>query len=223
MHALVSPGTSPRKPASAGAPQMPDRAPDCLLSAINMLSLGIVLADGTGRIAFANLAAKTLLRLRKGARGVTTLDRPFRDVIRRGRTGAEPQTTPHIALTVSGSRSLFVLSAPCPSGGDSAPDEATHILFIGEPSHHALQDLSPLASHYRLTRAETRLLQALVKGDTIGTYAKRAGITHNTAKGYLKQLFRKTFTTRQSDLVRLILANPILHLVSSEGAARKLG
>jgi DNA-binding CsgD family transcriptional regulator len=74
-------------------------------------------------------------------------------------------------------------------------------------------DLRPITRLYGLTGAEARLLQALVRGERVGTYAKNAGITLNTAKGYLKQLFSKTQTRRQSDLLRLVLSNPLLRLV----------
>jgi DNA-binding CsgD family transcriptional regulator len=197
-----------------------------------MLDLGILLIGREGGIAFANRAAETLLRLRQGSRIgsqptghsrqiTVTLDRKLQAVIGRSRNRAERHAEHHaechVALTISGGRSLFLLSVPCSGAGASAPP--IDILFVSRASRESPRDLSAIAPHYGLTRAETRLLHALVKGDTIGAYAKHAGITLNTAKGYLKQLFRKTTTARQSDLVRLILANPILQLVSSEAAA----
>jgi DNA-binding CsgD family transcriptional regulator len=194
-----------------------------LLRAIDMLDLGIALVGHEGRITFANHAAATLLRLRKTSHGdgqpagdsraaATAIDQQMRTAIRRGR---EPR---YFSLPIGDGRSLFLLSVPCGRGDARASDEPMNILFLSKPSRR-LRDLSAVAPHYGLTRAETRLLQALVKGDTIGAYAKRAGITLNTAKGYLKQLFRKTSTTRQSNLVRLILANPILHLISTTAPA----
>jgi DNA-binding CsgD family transcriptional regulator len=195
---------------------------ECLLRAINKLDLGILLVGSEGRIAFANRAAETLLRLRQGSRigsrptghsqqMTVTLDRKLQAVIGRGRNRAER----HVTLTISGGQSLFLLSVPCSGSSDPPID----ILFVSRAARESPRDLSAIAPHYGLTRAETQLLHALVKGDTIGAYAKRAGISLNTAKGYLKQLFRKTTTARQSDLVRLILANPILQLVSSDAAA----
>jgi DNA-binding CsgD family transcriptional regulator len=193
---------------------------ECLLHAIDMLDLGIALVGREGRITFANYAAAALLRMRKTAhaggrpagqtRAVTAaIDQQLRAAIRRGREER------YFSLPMADGRSLFLLSVPCRHSDERACDETTNILFVTEPSRRSLRDLSVIAPHYGLTRAETRLLQALVNGDTIGIYAKRVGITLNTAKGYLKQLFRKTSTARQSDLVRLILADPILHLVSA--------
>jgi DNA-binding CsgD family transcriptional regulator len=198
--------------------------PECLLHAIDLLDLGIALVGREGRIAFANQAAATLLRMRKMAPGggrptgqsravMAAIDQQLRAAIQRG------SQERYFSLPIAEGRSIFLLSVPCRHSDERACDEITNILFVTEPSRHSLRDLSAIAPHYGLTRAETRLLQALVKGDTIGTYAKRVGITLNTAKGYLKQLFRKTSTARQSDLLRLILADPILHLVSAQASA----
>jgi DNA-binding CsgD family transcriptional regulator len=188
-----------------------------------MLDLGIALVGRGGRITFANRAAARLLRLRHTPHGdgqpagqpgpaMAAVDQQLRSAIKRGREQR------YFSLPIADGRSLFLLSVPCGRDGLHSSDEPMNILFLSEPSRR-LRDLSAIAPHYELTRAEMRLLQALVNGDTIGTYAKRAGITLNTAKGYLKQLFRKTSTTRQSNLMRLILANPILHLVSAEAPA----
>jgi len=70
-----------------------------------------------------------------------------------------------------------------------------------------------VALAYGLTRAETRL-GALLDGKRLGDYAREAGITLFTAKGYLKQIFIKTGVNRQADLVRLILGDPALRLVA---------
>jgi DNA-binding NarL/FixJ family response regulator len=66
--------------------------------------------------------------------------------------------------------------------------------------------------------ARCRVAHALVGGERVGTYAKQAGITLNTAKGYLKQLFSKTRIRRQFDLLRLVLSNPLLRLVSTRSS-----
>src|ERR1700676_3120219 len=89
---------------------------ECLLGAINKLDLGILLVGSEGRIAFANHAAQTLLRLRKGSRSgsrptghsrdiTATLDRQLQAVIRRGRNRTlrhvERHAEPHASLTTS--------------------------------------------------------------------------------------------------------------------------
>jgi DNA-binding CsgD family transcriptional regulator len=78
-----------------------------------------------------------------------------------------------------------------------------------------------VAQRYGLAPSEARLLLTLIEGRRISDYATEAGITLNTAKEYLKKLFDKTGTSRQADLVRLILADPVLRLtVLSDRATR---
>jgi len=69
-----------------------------------------------------------------------------------------------------------------------------------------------LAQTYGLTWAEAKLLSALIAGETLGDYCKRAGIRPNTGKSHLRQVFAKTQTNRQTDAVREVLTNPIIHL-----------
>jgi DNA-binding CsgD family transcriptional regulator len=70
-----------------------------------------------------------------------------------------------------------------------------------------------------LTPAETRLLRSLLDGKRLADYARDADIGLFTAKGYLKQIFSKTGASRQADLVRLVLADPILRLVAMRQGA----
>lgn len=65
---------------------------------------------------------------------------------------------------------------------------------------------------YGLTPAEARLVEALLAGATIQEYADRAGVSLHTAKTQLKHVFAKTGATRQADLIRDLLGNPVLKM-----------
>src|SRR5262249_55410938 len=190
-----------------------------------MLNVGILVADREGRITFANRMAQALLQCRAGQSIHCVLreetppdgkapDRPLRAAIARRERGADF----YLALSKATNKSLIVLVVPRGSAGRSPGRELDPILFVSDPTAEPDLDLRPVARLYGLTRAETWLLRALLKGKRIGEYAKQAGITINTAKGYLKQLFSKTRVSRQSDLMRLVLANPVLRLVSTKRA-----
>src|ERR1700731_710353 len=111
---------------------------------------------------------------------------------------------------------LVVLSLPFHT--DRGTGASSSILFVYDPAVEPEVELRPITRLYGLTRAEARLLEALVRGERVGTYAKNAGITLNTAKGYLKHLFSKTPPRRQSDLLRLVLSNPLLRLMRPDQA-----
>jgi DNA-binding CsgD family transcriptional regulator len=65
---------------------------------------------------------------------------------------------------------------------------------------------------YGLTPAEARLTMALLAGRRLADYAAEQKISLNTAKYYLKEVFTKTGHTRQADLLRDLLINPVLGL-----------
>jgi len=63
-----------------------------------------------------------------------------------------------------------------------------------------------LRSHFGLTPAEARLALHLVAGETLRCAAVKLSITYETARTSLKNIFRKTGTCRQAELIILILA-----------------
>lgn len=58
---------------------------------------------------------------------------------------------------------------------------------------------------YSLTQAELRVATALVSGVTPQVAATSLGISCNTVKTHLQRIFEKTSTSRQSDLIALMM------------------
>ena len=56
-----------------------------------------------------------------------------------------------------------------------------------------------------LSGAEARLASALAAGRTLAEYAKEAGLSRNTVRNQLGIVFAKTGTSRQTELVALIV------------------
>ncbi len=71
-------------------------------------------------------------------------------------------------------------------------------LLAGELDTNRLAKLS-------LTPAETRLAIALFKGQSVEAFAKEAGISINTARWYVKQIYAKTGVKRQTELIHVLL------------------
>jgi DNA-binding CsgD family transcriptional regulator len=63
---------------------------------------------------------------------------------------------------------------------------------------------------YDLSPAELRVATALLAGKSPGEYANEAGLTLHTVRSQLKNLFSKTYTRRQSELVALLSKLPPL-------------
>jgi len=93
---------------------------------------------------------------------------------------------------------------------------ATVIIFLFDPDASTPPAVTTLMTLYQLTPAEARLLRALVAGDRMSDYAERAGISINTANTQLKQVFAKTETDRQADLIRLVLRDVVAGLARAE-------
>ena len=90
--------------------------------------------------------------------------------------------------------------------------EPLAIIYIASPD--GAHSISPakIAKAYALTAAESRLAAAVVNGESLKEYADRVGISVQTAKSQLKQVFSKVGIRRQSELVRDILSNPLFKI-----------
>jgi DNA-binding CsgD family transcriptional regulator len=82
---------------------------------------------------------------------------------------------------------------------------ATSAIFVAEPD--AQIDGSPdrLRRIYGFTRVEAEVAARIAMGMRLPEVSEDLGITIHTVRGYLKQLFVKTDTHRQPDLVRVLL------------------
>jgi DNA-binding CsgD family transcriptional regulator len=201
---------------------------EALLRGLNGLGIGIILAAGDGHILFANEVAEAILRCGDGIGA------------RRERLyAATPAATSELHRRVHGAACTGaklgrhaggVLSLPCRAGEMSllicpfsidvgiviGPVVPTALIFLATPSDHPPTRQSDLKSVYDLTTAESKLVCALLAGSSVGAYAEVSGVSLATAKTHLQHVFRKTGQSRQSELLRHILSNPVLRLASKE-------
>ena len=68
------------------------------------------------------------------------------------------------------------------------------------------ESIDRLRSHFGLTLAEARLVLHLATGETLRSAALKLGTTYETARTSLKNIFQKTGTHRQPELIMVILA-----------------
>ena len=211
------------------------------MDSLDRLSLGVLLVGSRCEILFANAVAERLiaksagilstcgrLHLADGARSsileqlildassLLTPSRKGGDKMEKlaGGLGAQIKSCDGaLSVLVDEHRSLSLLVCPVPPHCRTlhAARPAAAMIFISESGAKVV---SPeiFSQLYGLSPAETRLVVALLEGERLQDYAERISITLNTAKTQLKHVFEKTGVARQSDLVRHILANPILAL-----------
>jgi DNA-binding CsgD family transcriptional regulator len=182
-----------------------------LVEILNHLAVVVIVVDRQLRIVHANAAAGELLsegRLLSSVCGTLTATNSrnheaLRRVIR------EPDSDTKLVCLETERRVTIatVLSL------SSSPHEtygrwrsASAAVFVhSQPSFDKGME-NTLGMAFRLTSMETRVLSALLEGLSLPAIATRHQITVNTVRWHLKQLFEKTNTRRQSDLIRIASA-----------------
>lgn len=187
-------------------------------SALNHADVGVVLLDSDADILFANGAASRLLDggigVRRRRRSLTSSDLSEAvklqiaiDHVIDGRTSALAPQTPVVALGRGAGQRPLIVSVLPPEEPVAGPRSVAAILYLCDPD----QDLKPLMQgacrYYRLSPVETRLAVELAAGLSLVESATRLRIKEQTARSYLKQIFIKTGTCRQGELIRVLLTS----------------
>ncbi len=77
-------------------------------------------------------------------------------------------------------------------------------VLVSDPERPRGPPVPHLQALFHLTPAEARLAAQLSAGEPLRIAASRLGITYGTARSRLTQLFRKTSTQSQGQLIRLL-------------------
>ncbi len=189
--------------------------------ALNRIAVGVFLIDAERKVLFRNRRADDLIAEADGLslsrEGLLRGEKPaqtqaLRDIIDMAVArvaNGERQSSDAVALTRdSGKRPLIAVA--CPLGrGPAATGEPAVGLFVTDPEWRSSDAAEAVAQLYGLSPAETRLALALVRGLRLDEIAEEFGLSRNTVSYTLKNLFRKTETDRQADLISLFLSNPV--------------
>ena len=185
--------------------------------AFDRVALGAVLADEDARPVLANRAAYRIAAQQDGfviasdgLRGATSADtrvlqRAIGEVARGGtRTGLGLRLS-----RASSSRPYEVMVVPVSRGRRwPARRRRTAIVFISDSGLSFVSPTRLVHDLYGLTAAETRLALLLLSGQTMHEAVAVLGVSRNTAHSQLASIFRKTGTSSQAELVRVLLRGP---------------
>lgn len=189
---------------------------------LDRLDRAIVVTGPEGEIRFANRAADRLLSRGNGidaTRGRLRATRPCdTDALRllidgaaRTGVGTGQIAVDAVAIRCSDdSPPLAVVAEPLAAAhGDRLGHEASPgaVLFIGESEASSRPSVDRLRVVYGLTPAEARLTSLVVDGHDIASAALAAAVSENTVKYHLKTIFGKVGVSRQTQLVRRVLAD----------------
>jgi DNA-binding CsgD family transcriptional regulator/GAF domain-containing protein len=191
---------------------------DASAAALDRLTHGVLLVDASGRIMLANRAAGEILRAHDGL-----------SVHHRELFGARVQDTNALRRLIadavgistgdglgaggmvmigrpSGRAALRVLVTPVARRQVLLGREgAAACIFVTDPERFHVPSSAHVRHVFGLTAAETRVAMAMLDGKTVEMLADELCISRNTARTHLQRLFAKTGTTRQADLIRILL------------------
>jgi DNA-binding CsgD family transcriptional regulator len=184
-----------------------------LTETLHLIASPVLIVDGGGRLQFANRAAETLLsagdglRLNRGTvvpsgRAQATLLAETLANLARGPDAARSPAHDLAIQRPASDRPLLLRFAMLPrsEGGDGP-----RIAVFVDLATGVARGIDRLQQTLRLTKAETRLLEGLVAGESLAELSEKQRVSVNTLRVHLSRLFQKTGTHRQAELVRFAL------------------
>jgi DNA-binding CsgD family transcriptional regulator len=179
------------------------------------LATGVILFDRRGRLLHANAAAREIAG---GGRGLVLEGGALTAVCPRDRDALAAAVAK--ALDRSAQRcSTLAIGA----GSERAPLRVTiaglgrtlppqprlrgpaAVAFVTDPERGPAEEPEVLRTLFGLTAMQARLTSRLAAGVDLAKAAGALGISRATARTYLKQVFRRTRTRRQGELISLAL------------------
>mgnify|MGYP001321728949 CR=1 FL=1 len=182
-------------------------------AALDRLPVGVLVVDGANHVLFMNRRGAALCAEEDGlllgsgrqCRAATTAETAALHAAV-AETLANGATTALSVARPSMKRPYSVLISPLTEAG--AQDTPSAALYVSDPDDLPLVPADQLGRLLDLTPAEARIAHSLALGHSLDEAATASGVTVSTARTYLKQVFVKTGTTRQAELVKLVLGLP---------------
>jgi DNA-binding CsgD family transcriptional regulator len=179
--------------------------------ALKVIASGVVLVDAEGQVVRANATAEKMIATgdpllersgRLQLRGDELETKVFDDVLSAA-INRELKNTGIVGVPGRWLDGRRCVAHIMPLRPDAALSAAAAAVFVSE-SDQARPPRESLALLFDLTPAELRIMELISEGRTRGAVASDLSIAPATVKVHLRSIFRKTSTTRQPELVRLI-------------------
>jgi DNA-binding CsgD family transcriptional regulator len=187
------------------------------MQALGDLPIGILVIDKTGAVSYLNGAAAAVIEagdaLAIGATGLVALRKVDNEQLQRELANAfdfrAPAGSGMALRRKSGKRPYAVQLVPASDRyAVFAGTGPRVIMFVTDPERSTKTPDEWLQRLFGLTRRQAQLANHLADGLVLAEASAIMGITEKTARSHLEEVFGKTGTRRQSELVRLIAALP---------------
>jgi DNA-binding CsgD family transcriptional regulator len=188
------------------------------LEALDVLGIGWLVSDSTGRAVAINNTAKDILEKGDGleldSKGILQERQPGKNsilrMVRRAtaprrRTSIGTDTSATLVQRHSGKGSFTVFVRPVRTMGPGGSRRSLALVLVMNPE--LAVDIAPAELHqlYGLTPTEARLTNALVNGKRLQNVCNDLNITRLTGRDHLDHVFAKTGVRRQNQLISLML------------------
>jgi DNA-binding CsgD family transcriptional regulator len=180
---------------------------------------GVLLLDRSGRVSFANRAARAMAQTGDGFRlrgeRIEAVNGPFEAPLQRLVAAAAGRMDGVVAARggvmrlprKSGKADYAIAAAPLADATWSETGTVAFVL-ITDPDASSPHAAAAIRQLFGLSAAEVRVAERLMLGETPEQAAASLSIRTSTARWHLASLYRKTGTSRQSQLVRLLISVP---------------
>jgi len=194
-------------------------ARESLAEFMDHLPMAFLLVSRNGHVEFHNRVAKEMIARENGlfvgaggylatASAKNTAD--MRQLIIKTAGGATarngPDTGEHFIISrAPGRLPLICVMYPVSQSrpGDESDSDPAVAVLIKDPQIENLGGLPDFANAYNLTKAEARLIGLLTVGHGLFEAARELGVTNNTARTHMRNIYSKVGMNRQADLIRL--------------------
>lgn len=183
--------------------------------ALDAIELGVLAADATGHVVFANRCAQSLLRegrvlaLRQGLLHAPAHDDAVRlaTAFHQARMTRRPSSL-RVGIA-DGHCTLTVLPLARSTALSACLGAPSLLVLVSHGRRRRVLTVQQLMQLFGLTPAEARLARAIAAGESLESYAAAAGVGLSTVKTQLRAVFDKTGTQRQAELARQLVIVPV--------------
>lgn len=190
-----------------------------MAAALDMLDTGVVLIGAGARILLMNRAASAILAkqdgliaIRAGLRAQIPCESDQLDVLIRSivSTSEGKSLGAGGALRISRRHGLSLQLQISPVRHFPLDSGAAFyaVVFITDPAQNHVPACDALRAFFGLTSAEARVAILLGQGKSLRDISQALGVSANTVKSQVASIHGKTGTTRQAQLVRLLMNLP---------------
>ena len=183
---------------------------------LNRLRVGVIVTDAAGRVRTMNQIAATCLAqahiLSLDSGGVLRTrhlesKQTLAKLIEDAAHGREEAGEAGAAITLEADDGISRLQLHLSRFSDAERDgDSTTLIFVNDPDDDPPLTTAQIAQLLGLTKTEAALVHSLTMGLSLEQAAEIQSVTVSSARTYLKRIYSKTGTNRQSDLIRLVLS-----------------